>query len=808
MAKRNIDFEVYERQDTSAQVNWTKAAADLTTTLTDIRDDRVKRKDALNQEYLDTQDLVNDLGQYDNTTLQTLVMNIANNGGEMLTNFHNEVKAGRAKPSEQNMFAHNLQTDMTLLKKNALAFDTAFKNFAEREKLQESARAEGWWAGQLTGFASLNNFTGVTDALTGKISLIDKNDPSKSTTLQQLTVLMNQQIDAFDYQKQLSLATSGLGVMIESEWNSRNPGRNYKQLDKEEQTAFGVRFIEENEDNEEFQNLIKSSQAVFVGSPQQEADYLATVVPGPDGKVGYFKNGSQDDFDAWEKDNPGKEKIIVPELPPGDMTTEGTEFRKWLRETYSEYATDNDISAKGSNDWAPLISAYAEYGQEYAKDFLGIEPTTTKGVNPIMVQYMGDDGLAKVTITDEQNEASSRLAKEIIIRSQDSSYTVSAEKAGENAPSSGGSTRKNESEIAADKARKKQSSRLGEYIIAYTDADPAKREAAMANIIAQGNAKIKAANAKLSSPDDYSPTIVDVIPVDPNNPNSNRTIIFSDGTQKEITGDFTEQTITLDFIVNPDDALTRDSTEELADERGFNTSTGITSAGDATTVSQPVYELPDYDGILLIDGQQITPKDYISAEYGFSTNKGEFTFGPDTTKGIAGGFESLIKGAVNSDVLKQFKNNGKGLSVDISEDSKGYDVITFNFGGMSYVVGNTDDGGTALFSMNGYDLWQELQDKLLNPVLKAYNKVRSGRGTSGTSGTKAPSDIRLKKNINKIGSSSEGYNIYSFEYIDESKYGSGVYQGVMAQEVPHARVEVGDYYHVDYSKLDVTFKKI
>ena len=125
MAKKNIDFEVYERQDTSAQVNWTKAAADLTTTLTDIRDDRVKRKDALNQEYLDTQDLVNDLGQYDNTTLQTLVMNIANNGGEMLTNFHNEVKAGRAKPSEQNMFAHNLQTDMTLLKKNALAFDTA-----------------------------------------------------------------------------------------------------------------------------------------------------------------------------------------------------------------------------------------------------------------------------------------------------------------------------------------------------------------------------------------------------------------------------------------------------------------------------------------------------------------------------------------------------------------------------------------------------------------------------------------------------------------------------------------------------------
>ena len=132
----------------------------------------------------------------------------------------------------------------------------------------------------------------------------------------------------------------------------------------------------------------------------------------------------------------------------------------------------------------------------------------------------------------------------------------------------------------------------------------------MDNLIAQGNAKIKAANAKLSSPDDYFPTIFSVDPVNENNPDSSRTIVFSDGTQKELTGDFTEQTITLDFIVNPDNPLTRDSTKELAALRRFDPSTGITSSGDATTVSQAVYELPDYDGQLLIDGQQMTPKEY------------------------------------------------------------------------------------------------------------------------------------------------------------------------------------------------------
>ena len=72
----------------------------------------------------------------------------------------------------------------------------------------------------------------------------------------------------------------------------------------------------------------------------------------------------------------------------------------------------------------------------------------------------------------------------------------------------------------------------------------------------------------------------------------------------------------------------------------------------------------------------------------------------------------------------------------------------------------------------------------------------------------APSDIRLKKNYKVIGISEKGYNIYSFEYIDSKKYGEGVYQGVMAQEVPHARTLVGNHYHVDYSKLDVEFKKI
>ena len=68
------------------------------------------------------------------------------------------------------------------------------------------------------------------------------------------------------------------------------------------------------------------------------------------------------------------------------------------------------------------------------------------------------------------------------------------------------------------------------------------------------------------------------------------------------------------------------------------------------------------------------------------------------------------------------------------------------------------------------------------------------------------SDLRLKENINLIGKSPSGINIYTFRYKGEDK---GIYKGVMAQEVPHASILDKDgFYKVDYSKVDVRFEKV
>ena len=70
------------------------------------------------------------------------------------------------------------------------------------------------------------------------------------------------------------------------------------------------------------------------------------------------------------------------------------------------------------------------------------------------------------------------------------------------------------------------------------------------------------------------------------------------------------------------------------------------------------------------------------------------------------------------------------------------------------------------------------------------------------------SDRKLKKNIKKISESHSGLNIYSYEFKD-SKYGEGLFQGVMSDEVPQDAVgKRNGYDTVDYSKLDVEFKQI
>ena len=102
----------------------------------------------------------------------------------------------------------------------------------------------------------------------------------------------------------------------------------------------------------------------------------------------------------------------------------------------------------------------------------------------------------------------------------------------------------------------------------------------------------------------------------------------------------------------------------------------------------------------------------------------------------------------------------------------------------------------------------DILEKALNSIPAAPAKVEVKNPNDPSVGG-YPSDSRLKENIDLIGKSDSGINIYSFKYKDKDGY----YQGVMAQELIGTPFESAvilseDFYSVNYDLIDVEFKQI
>jgi len=99
-------------------------------------------------------------------------------------------------------------------------------------------------------------------------------------------------------------------------------------------------------------------------------------------------------------------------------------------------------------------------------------------------------------------------------------------------------------------------------------------------------------------------------------------------------------------------------------------------------------------------------------------------------------------------------------------------------------------------------------------TLKTYLNSIKDKQLSGTSNTPSSvnrSDKRLKNIIRNVGKSLSGINIYLFTYTFNPQV---IYQGVIAQELLNTPyqdallVDKNGFYSVDYSKIDVEFKRL
>jgi len=131
--------------------------------------------------------------------------------------------------------------------------------------------------------------------------------------------------------------------------------------------------------------------------------------------------------------------------------------------------------------------------------------------------------------------------------------------------------------------------------------------------------------------------------------------------------------------------------------------------------------------------------------------------------------------------------------------------------GKQFMFGTTEQREVAELNRQAGMLDNAQQDLRATKAAEAdaeaqmYSSIGQVVGSAGA----LMSDRRSKYNIKLIGYSPSGLKIYNFEYINKI-FGKGIFQGVMSDEISnYAIIKHEDGFdRVDYSKIDVEFKKI
>ncbi len=104
-----------------------------------------------------------------------------------------------------------------------------------------------------------------------------------------------------------------------------------------------------------------------------------------------------------------------------------------------------------------------------------------------------------------------------------------------------------------------------------------------------------------------------------------------------------------------------------------------------------------------------------------------------------------------------------------------------------------------------------MKRKYVKPTLDAKGKLSLITAQTQISNGEvvAPSDIRLKSDIEQVGIASNGLRLYNFRYF----WSDAVYQGVMAQDVQKAFPEAvvtmpSGFMAVDYGMLGLEMKRV
>tara|TARA_R110000772_G_scaffold26578_1_gene68451 strand:- start:130 stop:2226 length:2097 start_codon:yes stop_codon:yes gene_type:complete len=683
-AKRDINFDTYVAPKEGTRINWFEQGKVITDAFSNVAKDRTQRKEALQTEYDTALTEINEIENYDDQTMQTMAIDGVNNSANVMYDAKQRLENGKMRPADYSKFVNNIRAGQTMFRRLAGEWQADFKRYTNRmqgaDGFEQSSTLEQYIGKRMESFGNLKGMQIVTNPETGNLAFARFQDGVLLTgaddliSMQRMTAISKQEINEVNVGDEIKGVVAEIGDMITAANNTEDGMGNR-----------GTMTLEDFMQKPEAEQILNDK----AGSVLKDNNSIGSVLADNDVQNEYgesYEAGTQIDFDDWLERN-------------SDKTPE-----------------ENPI----------IIMGYRENG-------VNIVPE----------------------ITDRQKEA----AREFLIRGYkgalDYKETLKPDdyhRPRAPQPSAASLANKNKDDA--------KSSKLGDYITMLTDVDPVKREAIEKTLRTTRNDAIDKFNAKVSNDEDKLPLITNItkgsetkrpatkkdvaealaldkdsklIEGDEVTDITNRKITLSDGKTIEIQGTFTEQTRILEAVYDPDNQLTTDDIENLAKGRGFNLKTEITSTGDSGKTSKAAYATPNYQTDLQIKGKSsaMSAKDYMDAEYGYGSGA-EFNSTVDTTEGIGEGMINLINASLDPAMLAEFnKTPGQELSMTF-ETGVGQDSVTFNFGGESLTIGGSDGDifKKDLYGGNGYELWEKIQTKLLNPAIKKLNKSRTDGGSN------------------------------------------------------------------------------
>ena len=314
-AKRNINFDVYDKPDPSQNINWAEQAKVISDAFTGVATDRAKRKQDIDDDTKKNLDALNNLDAMDNQTLMDMTIDGSNNAANAIYEAEQAMKRGELRPQDFQKLKQNISSGFTQFQKNAKQWDADFKRYSERLEAGTSSSLEQYLGERMESFGNLKNMQLVTNPTTGNLAFARMDPetgelmtgPDDLISINRMTAISKQQIDKLDLGKAVDGTVAQLGDYITAgnatSMNKDGSSRSVVTIDDFMQTP-------------EADTYLRDKAKAITTSPFETGSLLSDN--GVQNSLGEsFFGGSQEDFDKWAADNPDADPSQNPVIVMG-----------------------------------------------------------------------------------------------------------------------------------------------------------------------------------------------------------------------------------------------------------------------------------------------------------------------------------------------------------------------------------------------------------------------------------------------------------------------------------------------------------